>query len=170
MPHSTLKSLAFGLTLITASAALAAGTLTRRDTEAAGAIWGQKIAVETMINHCYKYVAIEAVGQLGAVLKSWQEANRDYTKVAGIIRRDALRAVEKAEGRAAAEALRMRWLGLGNKGRIEVRAQIDALTLGRRAGKCYGIMIAINEGKFDLWETALKDVEHLESRVKVMGW
>ena len=46
----------------------------------------------------------------------------------------------------------------------------EGRTAEQREGKCYGIIVAINEGQFDVATALPEDAKHLDARAPVMGW
>ncbi len=169
MRYFSLKSLAFCMVLITASSA-SAQQMVRADSVAAGAIWAQKLSVTESVTYCEAYVAGPVKELLAVVVENWTAKNDKYLRITDIIRGEIVKAVTAASGEGEAMKFVNSWGERDKVARARVRAGLDQMPADSREGKCYGIIKAINEGKFDIGTSLPEDAKHLDARAPVMGW
>lgn len=170
MAASKIKPLALAFALFAFSGPASAQQMERADGVAAGAVWAQKLSVSEMIDYCQGYVAPVVKDQLGLVLDNWNEVNQRYLAITDKIRLEMIKSVIRANGQTAAADFVKSMEAKDEMGRAGVRASLDQTPAAQRENKCYGIIVAINQGQFDVGIALTDDAKHLEARAPVMGW
>ena len=170
MAMPKIKSAVLACALFAASSGAAAQQMVRADSVAAGAVWAQKLAVSETIYYCEGYVAAAVKEQLAVVLEGWYNANGKYLDITDIIRREMVKSVTAASGETAAIDFVMSMGEQDKAARADIRATLDQNPADQREGKCYGMIVAINEGQFDIATALPEDAQHLDARAPVMGW
>ena len=170
MAASKIKSLVLGLSLFAFSGPASAQQMVRADAVAAGAIWAQKLSVSETISYCQAYVAPIVKDQLAVVLENWTNVNRKYLAITLKIRLEMIKSVIRANGQDAAADFVASMEAKDELAQAGMRAVLDQNPVGEREDKCYGIIVAINEGVFDIASALPDDAKHLDARAPVMGW
>jgi hypothetical protein len=165
--------LKLGTLLITLAAthpAAAQEGLTRQDTVAAGAIYGQAAIVEGVVSLCEEYVDDAAQDARAVTLESWQDRNRDLMEMAEKVMDQMLIMIAATSGPDAEVRMRAQIDSMRRNGMTQVRTTIESLPEPDREGRCYGVLTAINQGDFDIRSSLPEQVEYLEARASVVTW
>lgn len=170
MTASKIKTLALALSLFAVSGPAVAQQMVRADAVAAGAVWAQKLSVSEMISYCQAYVAPVVKDQLAVVLENWNRVNGKYLAITDKIRLEMIKSVNRANGQTAAANFIASMDAKDEAARAGVRADLDQTLAPQREGKCYGLIVAINEGQFDILTALPQDAKHLDARAPIMGW
>ena len=170
MAASKIKPLALAVALFAFSGPASAQLMVRADAVAAGAIWAQKLSVTEMISYCEAYVALIVKDQLAVVLENWTNVNQKYLIITDKIRLEMIKSVIRASDQAVAAGFVASMEAKDETARAGVRADLDQNPADQREGKCYGIIVAINEGQFDIATALTDDAKHLDARAPIMGW
>ena len=165
-----IKPLVLALGLFAFCGPASAQQMVRADAVAAGAVWAHKLSVTEMITYCEAYVAPIVKDQLAVVLENWTNVNRKYLTITLKIRLEMIKSVIRANGQDAAADFVASMEAKDEAAKAGVRADLDQNAADQREGKCYGIIVAINEGQFDIGIALTDDAKHLDARAPVMGW